>query len=131
TLSPAVTVTDTGSSTLVSATVAVSGGTFANDGDVLAAMGTASISVSYNSTTETLTLSGSDTLADYQSVLDTVTFVTPSDNPTDYGSDPTRTLIWTVDDGIATGTAPTTVGIVNVNDPPTLSSVAPSATVTE
>ena len=66
----------------------ITGGTFAGDGDVLAAntAGT-SITASYNSTTETLTLTGSDTLAHYQPVLDSVTFSSTSDNPTNFGSD--------------------------------------------
>src|SRR6202043_273223 len=53
TLSPSVTISDTSSTTLVGATVAIAGGTFANDGDVLAATtsGT-SITASYNSSTE-------------------------------------------------------------------------------
>ena len=73
-LSPSVSISDVDSLTLASATVAIVGGTFPSDGDVLAASGTASINVSYNAATETLTLTGSDTLAHYQSVLDSVTF---------------------------------------------------------
>ena len=66
-----------------------------------------SITASYNCATETLTLTGSDTLAHYQQVLDSVTFVTPSDNPDDYGSAPTRTVTWTLNDGAASNaTAP-------------------------
>src|SRR6185503_8895511 len=109
---------------LAGATVALTGGTFAGDGDVLAAnlTGTA-ITASYNAAIETLVLSGADTLAHYQSVLDSVTFVTASDNPTDFGADPTRTVTWTVDDGSAsnaTASATTTVSITAVNDAPTL-----------
>src|SRR5262249_46338246 len=75
TVSPALLVSDPDNLTLVSATVAITGGTFAGDGDVLAAttIGT-SISASYDAATETLALTGSDTLADYQQVLDSVTF---------------------------------------------------------
>jgi hypothetical protein len=135
TLSPTVTVTDPNSLDLVSATVRITGGTFAGDGDVLAATGNGTIAVSYNSTTETLTLTGSDTLADYQNVLDSVTFTTPSHNPTDYGSDPTRLVTWVINDGsgsFSLSTAQTeTVSITAVNDPPTLNSVATSAHFTE
>src|SRR5262249_17281963 len=75
TLSPSVTVTDPDDPTLASATVAITGGTFAGDDDVLAAnVAGTSITASYNSTTETLVLSGTDTLAHYQQVLDSVTF---------------------------------------------------------
>src|SRR5262249_2240381 len=72
---PAGTVNAPDSLTLANATVKITGGTFAGDGDVLAAStsGT-SISASYNAATETLTLTGSDTLAHYTQVLDSVTF---------------------------------------------------------
>ena len=46
-------------------------------------------------------LSGSDTLAHYQQVLDSVTFVTASENPNNYGAAPSRTVTWTLDDGSA------------------------------
>jgi lipopolysaccharide export system protein LptA len=127
-LSPAASVTDPDNLDLAGATVAITGGTFAGDGDVLAAniAGTA-ITASYNAATETLVLSGSDTLAHYQSVLDSVTFVTASDNPDDFGADPTRTMTWTLDDGSASNaatSATTTVSITAVNDPPTLAGTA-------
>ncbi len=127
-LSPTVTVADPDNLTLVGATVALTGGTFANDGDVLSATPTGNITVSYDSTTETLHLTGTDTLADYQTVLDSVTFQDPGNhNPTNFGSDPTRTVIWTLNDGSASsnlGTATTTVSITAVNDAPTLANVA-------
>jgi autotransporter passenger strand-loop-strand repeat protein len=99
TLATSGTITDQDSTTLVGATVAITGGTFANDGDVLAATtsGT-SITASYSSGTETLTLSGTDTLAHYQQVLRSVSFVA-GENPTNYGNNPTRTVTWTVNDG--------------------------------
>src|SRR5262249_44912053 len=135
TLSATTSVTDPDDLTLISATVQVVGGTFAADGDVLAGTGNGTISVSYNSTTETLTLTGSDTLADYQTVLDTITFNSTADNPTNFGSNATRTLVWTVNDGGASsGTSTpvtTTVSITNVNDAPTLANVPASATYTE
>ena len=139
-VSPSVTVADPDNLDLVGATVALTGGTFANDGDVLAAVPTGNITVSYDSTSETLTLTGSDTLANYQSVLDSVTFADPGNhNPTDFGADPTRTVTWTLNDGsasLATGTATSTISITAVNDPPTLANVvsgvteAPSVAVT-
>ena len=60
-----------------------------------------SITASYNAATETLTLTGTDTLAHYQQVLDSVDVRSTSDNPTDFGSDPTRTVTWVVNDGTA------------------------------
>src|SRR5262249_24433898 len=100
TLSSAAVVSDPDSLTFANATVKITAGTFAGDGDVLAATtsGT-SITASYNSTTETLTLSGSDTLAHYQSVLRSVTFnQDPNLNPTNYASNTTRTVTRQVND---------------------------------
>ena len=100
-------VADPDNLTLASATVKITGGTFAGDGDVLAADTTGtSIAASYDSTTETLTLTGSDTLAHYQQVLDSVTFASGAD-PTNGNSNPTRTLSWTVNDGSLTSAAQT------------------------
>ena len=41
-----------------------------------------------------LTLSGYDTFANYQNVLNAVTFKANSDNPTNYGTNNTRTVTW-------------------------------------
>src|SRR5262249_43618797 len=133
TVSPSITVSDPDNLNLVNATVAISN-TFTGDGDVLAVSTTGtSITASYNSTTEVLTLSGSDTLAHYQQVLDSLLFSSSSDNPTNYGSSLSRVLTWTVNDGSASnGTntpAFTTVAITAVNDAPTLSNVATSAQI--
>src|SRR5205085_7766576 len=99
---------------LANATVRVSGGTFVGDSDVLGAnVSGTGITASYNAATETLTLTGSDTLAHYQQVLDSVTFTTGA-NPTNFGLNPTRTLSWTVNDGSGsnnTATAATTISI--------------------
>src|SRR5262249_11369180 len=77
--------------------------------------------------TETLTLTGADTFANYQAALDEVAF-SAGENPNDFGSKPTRTVTWTVGDdsvgGNSIGTATPTIGITNINDPPTLSNVA-------
>ena len=100
----------------------ITGGTFAGDGDVLnfSTTGT-SITASYNSTTEVLTLSGSDSIAHYQQVLDSVSFTTPSENPTLFGSDPTRTVTWTAFDDSGTAatsnTATSTIGITAIGPP--------------
>src|SRR5262249_17463222 len=104
--------------------------------DVLAATTTGtSITASYNSTTETLTLTGSDTLAHYQQVLDSVTFNSTSINPTNYGSNTTRTVTWVANDGSGpsnlSAPATTTVSITAVNDAPALSLGAAVASWTE
>src|SRR6202011_6141627 len=64
---------------------------------------------------------------DYLFLLDKVTF-NAGENPTDFGSNPTRTVTWQVQDpsgtlngGVNTSAlATTTVSITNVNDAPTL-----------
>src|SRR5262249_42968275 len=135
TLASAASLSDPDNLTFANATVAVTGGTFAGAGAVPTAdtPGTR-ITASYNSTTETLTLTGVDTTANYAQVLDSITFATRLENPNNFGSNPTRTITWTVNDGAASsnlGTATTTVSITNVNDAPTLSGVAASANYTE
>src|SRR5258708_3833614 len=131
-LSPALTVTDGGSPTLASRTVKITAGTFAGDGDVPAAnVAGTGITASYDLASETLTLSGTDTLAHYQQVLDSVTFNTLSANPGGYGSHLTRTLLWTANDRVAgdlTRTPTTTIGITAINDAPVLANVEASAT---
>jgi hypothetical protein len=134
TLSPSITITETGSTMLASATVSFTGGKFASDGDLLATTTGTSITASYHSTNERLVLTGSDTLAHCQSVLDAVTF-SYGENPPNFGSNPIRALTRSVDDGQGGGNpstaATTNVTITNVNDAPTLSNVAASASHTE
>src|SRR5262249_33558087 len=132
TLSPTLSVSDPDNQKLTSATVHVSGGTFAGDGDVLAATTVGSIVASYNSTTETLVLSGSDTLANYQQVLDSVTFAS-GQNPNNGNANPTRTITWVLNDGAGSNTLSTvqTTTVDIANEPPFLTSVAPSVTFTQ
>ena len=127
-LSSAASVGDPDSLKLVGATLSIATGAFTGDGDVLAATSTGNITVSYNSTTETLTLAGSDTLANYQSVLDSVTFNSTSINPTDFGAVFAHQVTWVLNDGSGTSNlsspATTTVTITPAHQPPTLTSVA-------
>ena len=117
TLSPAATVNDVDNQTLQSATVSISSGFFT--GDVLAATtaGTG-ITASYNAASGVLTLTGNDTLAHYQQVLDSVTYASTSDNPTNFGTDTSRTISWVVNDGTLNSTKSTTLAITAVNDAP-------------
>ena len=122
TLSPSLTVSDDpGNLHLASATVTISGGTFKNDGDVLAAntAGT-NITASYDTATETLKLTGSDVLANYQQVLDFVTFTSTSPNPTHYGLNLTRTITWVANDGASSNnvSAPATTTVNITVTPP-------------
>ena len=65
-----------------------------------------------------LTLTGNDTLAHYQQVLDSVTYVSTSDNPTNFGTDTSRTISWVINDGTLNSTKSTTLAITAVNDAP-------------
>jgi hypothetical protein len=83
------------------------------------------ITVSYNAATETLSLSGYDTIARYNTVMAALRYNTTGDNPTNYGANATRTLTWTVSDGSLNVTAgqgqnsgTTTITIDAVNDAP-------------
>src|SRR6185437_3081519 len=101
-------------------------------GDTLAAStnGT-SIIASYNGSTGVLSLSGSDTLAHYQQVLDSVSYSSSSQNPTNFGADPSRTVSWVVNDGTVNSTPQTTaVNITAVDNAPVLGNVAASTSYT-
>jgi hypothetical protein len=125
----------TGDPVLASATVSISSGFFA--GDTLSVNLTTTgghftgtnISSSYNSNTGVLTLTGADTLAHYQTVLNAVQLTSTSDNPTNYGADTSRTITFTVSDGLLSSAAQTsTVTVVGTDDPPVnhLPGTAPS-----
>lgn len=57
------------------------------------------ITVSYDDFTDSLTLSGYDTIANYDLVMSAIGYFATGDNPTNYGSNTTRTVTWTVSDG--------------------------------
>ena len=87
-----------------------------------------SIAASYNTATGVLTLSGSDTLAHYQQVLDNVTYSSTAADPTGAGTKFTRTISWSASDSGSTGTAVTTS--VGVRTPPVVTPGSPSVTFT-
>ena len=105
------------------ATLPITGGTFFT-GDMLAATTTGtSITSSYNSSTGVLGLSGSDTLAHYQQVLDSVSYSSTSQNPTNSGVDPGRKISWVANDGTLNSAPQTTtvglhVSLFNPSDKP-------------
>ena len=124
-LSSGAVVTDVDSTLLTGASVAITNGFVAGDTLNVDTTGTA-VTASYNGATGVLTLTGQDTLGDYQHVLASVTFTTPSDNPTSFGTEPTRTVTWSLTDldqtspahVNATGTAVTSVAVIAINDAP-------------
>ena len=91
----ALTVTAPDDTDLASATVSVSAGYLAGQ-DTLSFTNTATITGNFDATTGVLTLSGTDTVANYQAALRSVTFSTAASTPS--GS---RTLSFQVDDGQA------------------------------
>ncbi|WP_224742344.1 beta strand repeat-containing protein, partial [Cysteiniphilum sp. SYW-8] len=93
-------------------------GNYVNGEDILAFISTANITGSFNAASGVLTLSGSDTLANYQAALRSVTYQNTSDNP----STLSRTVRWLVNDGDANSNlATSTINVTAVNDVPVLS----------
>jgi uncharacterized repeat protein (TIGR03803 family) len=90
-------VSDTSSATLAGATVAIGTGFLA--GDTLNFTNQNGIAGSYDAATGVLTLTGSASLDNYQAALDSITFSSTSDNPSNSGADTRRTVSWTVTDG--------------------------------
>ena len=117
TLANAISVSDPDDLNLASATVAVAGSPFAFSVLAAATAGT-NIAAFWNGID--LELVGSDTLANYQKVLDSVTF-DAGENPSNFDQNPTRAVTWTINDGNSSSAVTTTLSLTNVNDPPTLS----------
>ena len=137
-LNGAPTITDNDGGYLVGAKVQITGGKFSSNENSTAddhlgygagkqISGTISgtgITVSWDAATETLTLSGYDTIAHYQAVLAGLTYWATGDNPTNYGANNSRTITWTIDDGTqgvlagSVNSTTTTINIAAVNDAP-------------
>ncbi len=117
------TITDADSANLTGATVAITGN-FASGQDVLAFTNQLGITGNYNSGTGVLTLTGTTTVANYQTALRSVTYQNSSDNP----STATRTVTFTVDDGTSTASATRGITITAVNDAPVNTVPGPQGT---
>ncbi len=89
-------VSDAESATLAGATVWISGN-YQSGADTLSFVNTTNFTGSWDAATGVLTLSGSDTLANYQAALRTVAYVNNRLNP----STATRTVSFKVNDGLA------------------------------
>jgi Calx-beta domain len=107
------TITDVDDANLTGATVAITAN-FASDQDVLAFTNQLGITGNYNSGTGVLTLTGTTTVANYQTALRSVTYQNTSDNP----STATRTVTFTVNDGTNTVSATRDINVTAVNDAP-------------
>ena len=108
------TLSDATSSTLTGARISVSAGFLS--GDVLSVMTQNGISASYNAAAGVLKLSGSASLAAYQAAIDTITFASAAADPSNGGTDTSRTISYAVIDGAATSAAVTST--VTVHPPP-------------
>ncbi|HEU4836815.1 MAG TPA: tandem-95 repeat protein [Pyrinomonadaceae bacterium] len=117
------TVTDVDSANLTGATVAITGN-FASGQDVLAFTNQLGITGNYNSGTGVLTLTGTSSVANYQTALRSVTYSNSSDNP----STALRTVTFTVDDGTSTASATRGITITAVNDAPVNTVPGPQGT---
>ena len=123
-IDPSVTVSDVDSANMSSATVQITGN-FANGQDVLGFTNQNGITGSYNAATGVLTLSGSSSVANYTTALDSVTYFNSSDDPS--GLD--RTISYTVNDGtFNSNTSTSTIHVTPVNDAPV--NVTPAAQTT-
>lgn len=122
-----ISLSDVDSATLTAATVRVSVN-FASGQDVLAFTDQLGISGSFDTGTGILTLSGSASLANYQTALRSITYANSSDNP----STLTRTIEFVVSDGAATSTPATrSVVLTAVNDLPMATTTVGAAAFTE
>ena len=107
-LTGAPTITDSGQSNLASATIHIANGSGnAVAGDQLSINGvqngavSTGVTASWNAATDTLTLSGSATIAVYQALLGEVAYQDTGTNSSTVGH-PQRTVTWTVNDGTNT-----------------------------
>ena len=128
-----VTLSDVDDTQITGATVTLSSGF--TSGDTLGFSTQNGISGSYNSSTGVLTLSGSATVAQYQSALRTVTYSSSSEDPTTNGSSSSRTVSWQVTDANSDGagaenssSVTSTINITASNDAPTSSNGTVSVT---
>ena len=113
-IDPALTVTDPDSANLASATVQITNN-YQNGQDVLSFTNTVNITGVFTPASGTLTLTGSDTVANWQKALRSVRYNNTSESP----STAVRTVTWIVSDGSASSTPVTsTVNVTVDNDAP-------------
>jgi len=111
-IDPGLTVTDVDNANLTGATVAITAGHVSAQ-DTLGFTNQNGITGIYNSGSGVLTLSGSSSVANYQTALRSVTYQNSSDDPT-----ASRTITFTANDGTTTGSATRGITITAVNDAP-------------
>jgi large repetitive protein len=113
-INSAVTVNDVDHVNASGATVQITGN-YANGQDVLSFVNAFGITAApFDASTGTLTLSGNTTFANYEDALQTVKYHNTSENP----SALTRTVTFTVNDGVGNGTDTHGITVTPVNDAP-------------
>ncbi len=119
TLDGSVTIADVDNATLASATVRIAS-FLAGDQLLVGGLATGSsggVSWHYAPATGILTLTGVAPQATYKTLLEQVQYRSSSDNPTDFGGAPTRTITWRIFDGAGFSTpASTVLTITALND---------------
>ncbi|MBF0178141.1 MAG: DUF4347 domain-containing protein, partial [Magnetococcales bacterium] len=124
---PGLTVTDLDNTTLTGATVSITAN-YRNGKDVLSFTPVGAITGVWNAATGTLTLSGADTVANYQTALRSVTYQNTSDDPNLAAGTATlsRTISFRANDGSGLSAASTaTVVVQPANDAPVLTVTNP------
>jgi hypothetical protein len=117
---PALTVSDVDNTHLTGATVQINAN-YVNGQDVLAFTDQLGITGTWNAGNATLTLSGTATVADYQTALRSITYVNTSDAP----STSTRQVSFVVNDGTTNSTiAARNIAVTAVNDVPTITNLS-------
>jgi hypothetical protein len=120
----------------VAATVTISTGF--TSGDLLGFTNQNGIAGNYAAGMGVLTLSGTATLAQYQTALRSITYNSSSDNPTATSSN--RTVTWAVTDANISGTGDgaltstsltTTITVTAINDAPTIGSITTSTGIND
>jgi hypothetical protein len=113
-ITAAITVADADNTNLAGATIQITGN-YQNGQDVLSFTDTATITATWTAATGTITLSGSDTLANYQAALRAVKYRNTSDSP----DTAARTVTFLVNDGSADSNLLTrSINVTAVNDAP-------------
>ncbi|HEX8663395.1 MAG TPA: Ig-like domain-containing protein, partial [Beijerinckiaceae bacterium] len=111
-------VNDADQTVIKGATVAITDG-FMSGNDTLTFTNSGGITGTYNSTTGVIAFTGDAGFSAYQTVLDSVRFTTSGDNPTNYGTANSRTISFTVTDGLLNSDPATaTVAVTGINDGP-------------
>lgn len=122
-----VTLADIDHASMSGATVAITSG-YWNGEDVLTFTNQSGITGSWSAGTGTMTLSGSASVAGYQTAVRSITYANTSDAP----SSTTRTVSFTVTDGVTpSNTVSRSVAVVPVNDLPATTTSSGSATYVE